>query len=416
MATALEVAAEVIAVVQAAVLVELAALAASFIATMATPAGPAAGPLIAAAARRICEQMWQSLLAYVAFEVVEKAIAPLEDSVKRLVDGVVYDAMSDAIGVAPPAGSTAVPLIIEPDELRRYAEILDSLADDIVEHAAVFADHVAGLEFTAGDRFREPVGVEHSAVRMTADPVSSHRTDSEAEPIAVGPTRAPIQVSGGLAESGDHHHAETDDQHTAAPIAVDQHRATGGPTNTHATASAPQIDRARASIGGMTAGSPGQQYIRGETAGLTDHPRISAPASLSSVPGQVGQPPGPEIPAAGLGAGIGHLAGAGPERPDSGQTVPATNGGGASLPPTPWARAAQKPASRHSKAAPQVTPARRAGDTTPPATPWSRSTPTATTAAAIAPPDATARGRKRPNKAVPEDKPGDRSEVREPTR
>lgn len=150
-AKALDIAADVITVIKVAVLAELGALALSYAAIIATPAGPATGPLLTAAARRICEQMEQNLIAYILGEVVMKAIEPLERTIDDMVEGVVYDAASNALGVPPPPSSSAVlPLHIEPDEVLRYAKLLDEHADDIVRHAENFRDQVSTLDFTTG--------------------------------------------------------------------------------------------------------------------------------------------------------------------------------------------------------------------------------------------------------------------------
>ncbi|WP_280336615.1 hypothetical protein [Nocardia wallacei] len=153
-ASVLEVAAEVIAVVKAAVLAELAVLAAGYaslltasVATMGVSAALTAA--VRAAAARLLTAMEQTLIAYVAAEVVGKAIEPLEDLVSRMLDGVIYDAAEHILGVPP---SSNVPLHIEPDEVMRYADLLDRYADDIVRHAVRFANSVSVLDFGAADR------------------------------------------------------------------------------------------------------------------------------------------------------------------------------------------------------------------------------------------------------------------------
>ncbi|MEV2226468.1 hypothetical protein AB0E01_42445 [Nocardia vinacea] len=151
-ATALDIAAEVIVGVKVAVLAELAALAASYAAAMGASIATSglsatAGPAIAAAAKRLCSAMEQALVSYVLAEVMGKALEPLEDAVDRLINGTVHDAVRDALGVAPASPSSSIPLHIEPDEVLRYADILDSHADDILKHAETFANNVATLDF-----------------------------------------------------------------------------------------------------------------------------------------------------------------------------------------------------------------------------------------------------------------------------
>lgn len=152
-ARALEVAAEVIAVVKAAVLAELAALAAGYLSLLAASVATvgvsaALTTAVRAAASRLLAAMEQMLIAYVAAEVIGKAIEPLEDLVGRMVNGVIYEAAEKALGVPP---SSSVPLHIEPDEVLRYADLMDEYADDILRHAVRFADNVAALDFGGSD-------------------------------------------------------------------------------------------------------------------------------------------------------------------------------------------------------------------------------------------------------------------------
>ncbi|MEV6427515.1 hypothetical protein [Nocardia sp. NPDC051463] len=150
-AKALEIAAEVITVVKVVVLAELAALAASYIAVMFTPGlQPMAAP-IGMSARNICSQMQQMLVGYIVAEVIGKAIEPLEKTIEDMIKGVVYDAASNLLGV--PADAVSETLSIDPDEVQRYAKVLDEHADDIMKHAATFAANVAPLDFTTPARF-----------------------------------------------------------------------------------------------------------------------------------------------------------------------------------------------------------------------------------------------------------------------
>ncbi|MDE1673384.1 WXG100 family type VII secretion target [Nocardia gipuzkoensis] len=148
---ALEVAATVITMVKVAVLAELAALAASYTAIMLTPPLAPSAPLVAAAARRLCEQMLQYLVGYIVAEVIGKAIEPLEQAIADMVDGIVYDAARDALDVPPSSGTRA--LHIDSNEVQRFAKVLDDHADDIMQHAANFAENVAKLDFTTASRF-----------------------------------------------------------------------------------------------------------------------------------------------------------------------------------------------------------------------------------------------------------------------
>ncbi|MGY1948440.1 WXG100 family type VII secretion target [Nocardia asiatica] len=150
---ALEVAATVITAVKVAVLAELAALAAAYTSIMLTPPLAPSAPLVVAAARRLCDEMVQYLVGYIVAEVIGKAIEPLEQAIGDMVNGLVYDAARDALDVPSSRGTKA--LHIDPDEVQRFARVLDDHADDIMQHAANFAENVSKLDFTTAPRIDE---------------------------------------------------------------------------------------------------------------------------------------------------------------------------------------------------------------------------------------------------------------------
>ncbi|MCC3326378.1 WXG100-like domain-containing protein [Nocardia abscessus] len=172
---ALDAAATVITVVKVVVLAELAALAAAYTSILLTPPLAPSAPLVAAAARRLCEQMSQYLIGYIIAEVIGKAIEPLEQAIEDMVKGVVYDATRDALDV-PSSGRTP-PLHIEPDAVQHFAKVLDDHADDILQHAATFAANVSTLDFTRPSRFD---ATEYSAVPDAKPPVGPTTPGDEA--------------------------------------------------------------------------------------------------------------------------------------------------------------------------------------------------------------------------------------------
>ncbi|MFQ6226329.1 hypothetical protein [Nocardia sp. NPDC002869] len=164
-ATALEIAAEVITVVKVAVLTELVVLAAAYAGSMAATvvtsgASMALSQSISLAARRLVKAMEEMLIGYIMAEVLGKAIEPLEDAVADMINGVVYNATADLLGVDT-GGNDVV--YIDPDEVRRYAQVLDDHADDIMKHAEKFANGVAALDFTT------PVGLPAVSAPVTQD-------------------------------------------------------------------------------------------------------------------------------------------------------------------------------------------------------------------------------------------------------
>ncbi|MGW4719201.1 WXG100-like domain-containing protein [Nocardia sp. NPDC004260] len=156
---ALDVAATVITAVKVAVLAELAALAATYASMMITPPLAPSAPLIAAAARKLCEEMAQYLIGYIVAEVIGKAIEPLEQAIDDMVKGIVYDATRDALHV--PSSGRPPPLHIDPDAVQHFAKVLDDHADDIMRHAATFAENVSTLDFTTSTPFDDMA--EHAA-------------------------------------------------------------------------------------------------------------------------------------------------------------------------------------------------------------------------------------------------------------
>ncbi|MBF6241579.1 hypothetical protein IU474_31540 [Nocardia otitidiscaviarum] len=154
-ATALDAAAVVIVSVKIAVLTELAALAVAYATAMSAAVATSGlsatmGPAIAAAARRLLVAMEQTLLSYLLAEVIGRAVEPLEETVARVVNGFAYESARRALGVPSEAGPTQT-LHIDPDEVLRYAKVLDDHAADITRHAQDFANNVAGLDFTTPD-------------------------------------------------------------------------------------------------------------------------------------------------------------------------------------------------------------------------------------------------------------------------
>ncbi|RMI29525.1 hypothetical protein EBN03_26000 [Nocardia stercoris] len=147
-ATALDVAAEVITTMKIAVLSELAVQAATFASAMAATAVTDGMSLMIAQATRMAAQklvtaLEQALITYVATEVIDKAIAPLEHVVANMVNNALHHAAGELLGEPSPD----LPLRIEPDEVLRYAGLLDQYADDILRHANQFATDAGALDF-----------------------------------------------------------------------------------------------------------------------------------------------------------------------------------------------------------------------------------------------------------------------------
>ncbi|MFX0579085.1 hypothetical protein [Nocardia nepalensis] len=113
-AKALDAVAYVITVTKTVVLTELAALATTYAAIMATPAAGTVGPSVAAAARRLCLHMERALVGYIVAEVIAKSLEPLGHSIDIMLTGVVSE-----------------------------TKVSDGRAEDLLRHAAGFAEEVA---------------------------------------------------------------------------------------------------------------------------------------------------------------------------------------------------------------------------------------------------------------------------------
>lgn len=130
-AGALEAAAVTVRVVQAAVVAELAALAATFVATqiagiVTMGAASPLGLAVAAAARRLVSEMEQVLVAYLLFEVLERAIEPFEEAIGRMVNNFAYGAVADYLGVKK--------FHMEPAMLERAANKFKHLGEQMKGH------------------------------------------------------------------------------------------------------------------------------------------------------------------------------------------------------------------------------------------------------------------------------------------
>ncbi|WP_330252128.1 hypothetical protein OG874_39485 [Nocardia sp. NBC_00565] len=226
-AKVLDVAAEVITVVKVAVLAGLAAMAASYTALMAATV-PTVGlsaaltAAIRAAATKVVTAMEQMVIGYIATEVIDKAIEPLEHTIERMINGVVYDAAKQLLDV-PPDSSSALPLHIEPDEVLRYSDMLDEYADDVLRHAMTFADNVAALDFSTSSERDDLVGPGPNTSDIT--PGSSHpdtgpelsstpTTSAETAPEVSG--SRPMEAAPVGANSADSRTADTSDDGRSA--------------------------------------------------------------------------------------------------------------------------------------------------------------------------------------------------------
>ncbi|MGW3120304.1 WXG100-like domain-containing protein [Streptomyces sp. NPDC001107] len=151
-ATALDVAADVIVGMKVEVIAELVVLAASFVADQAAAVATlglaeAAEVAIVEAAEKLVDYLEQQLEQYVIAQVIEAAINPLVEIVGRAASGLVFKAAEVALGVAAGGGSGGAGFMIDPKALHKRTELLHGHAEKVATHAEVFKTKLAGVSF-----------------------------------------------------------------------------------------------------------------------------------------------------------------------------------------------------------------------------------------------------------------------------
>jgi uncharacterized protein YukE len=150
-ATALDVAADVIVGMKVEAIAELAALAVSFaadqVAAVATLGiAEAAEVLIVEAAEQLMDYLEQQLEQYIIGQVVEAAVEPLVEVVGRAVSGLVFQAAESAAGVSA-GGDAGTGFSIEPEEVHARAELMHGHAATVAAHAEEFRSKLAAVSF-----------------------------------------------------------------------------------------------------------------------------------------------------------------------------------------------------------------------------------------------------------------------------
>ncbi|MFD9128227.1 WXG100 family type VII secretion target [Kitasatospora sp. NPDC059571] len=151
-ATALDVAADVIVGMKVEAIAELVALAAAFVADQAAAVatlGAAEAALVAIeeAAKRLVNFLEQQLEQYIIGQVVEAAVDPLVEVVGRAVSGLVFQAAESALGVSAGGGGAGTGFRIHPEALEAHAETMHRHAETVAGHAEAFRSKLAGVSF-----------------------------------------------------------------------------------------------------------------------------------------------------------------------------------------------------------------------------------------------------------------------------
>ncbi|MFJ5532585.1 hypothetical protein [Streptomyces sp. NPDC093261] len=151
-ATALDIAADVIVGMKEAAIAELVVLAASFVADQAAAVATlglaeAAEALIVEAAEKTVDYLEQQLEQYIIGEVIEAAVNPLVEVVGRAASGLMFKATESALGVPADGGGAGTGFSVHPQELQNRAELMKTHAGTIASHAEEFRVRAAGMSF-----------------------------------------------------------------------------------------------------------------------------------------------------------------------------------------------------------------------------------------------------------------------------
>ena len=152
-ATALDVAADVIVGMKGEAIGQLLVMAATFVADQAAAVmtfgiAEAAEVAIVAAAKEVVKYLENQLVQHIMGELIGKAVEPLEGVVEKAVNGLTYEAVGAILGV--PSGSSAVgpSFSMMPDELRGHVTTFDGHADTVAGHAEDFVAKAGSVSFT----------------------------------------------------------------------------------------------------------------------------------------------------------------------------------------------------------------------------------------------------------------------------
>lgn len=150
-ATALDVAADVIVGMKVETIAELVVLAVTFVADQAAAAatfGVAEAAVIAIeeAGKRLVNALEQQLEQYIIGQVIEAAIDPLVEVVSGAVSGLVFQAAESALGVSV-SGAGGSGFRIDPDAVKSHARPLHSHAEAVAGHAQALQSKIAGVSF-----------------------------------------------------------------------------------------------------------------------------------------------------------------------------------------------------------------------------------------------------------------------------
>ena len=151
--TALHGAADFIVVQKGVAIAELVGLAASFVADQAAAIATfglaeAAEVAIVKLAQKAVDFLEQLLEQYILAEVIEAGFKALRPVIERALDGFVFKAAADTLGVPAGGGSgSGWGYQVHPDELRAHAQVMRGHAETVSAHAQVLVGRLSGVSF-----------------------------------------------------------------------------------------------------------------------------------------------------------------------------------------------------------------------------------------------------------------------------
>jgi len=151
-ALALEIAADAIIAAKLAVITQLAIMAAELAAAAATAVvtlgvSAAAEAALIEVQKRIVSAILQELEDQVIGMLLEKAIAPIEETVTRALTGLVFKGLDAAVGMATGGGDVGQGFRIDPEQLLAHAAELRGHSEEVAGHAGTFATAASGVSF-----------------------------------------------------------------------------------------------------------------------------------------------------------------------------------------------------------------------------------------------------------------------------
>lgn len=150
--TALHGAADFIVVQKGVAIGELVGLAASFVADQAAAIATfglaeAAEAGIVKLAEKAVDFLEQQLEQYILAQVIEAGFKALRPVIERALDGFVFKAAADVLGVASGGGGSGWGYQVHADELRAHAQVMRGHAETVSAHAQVLVGRLSGVSF-----------------------------------------------------------------------------------------------------------------------------------------------------------------------------------------------------------------------------------------------------------------------------